>query len=202
MGKLAMPEAVPLTQAPRPQADYAISGCAPPTGVTDRQMVRSIQANLGVARDGIWGPKTQAAWEKQYGGLWQERADAVQTTSKAYAPPKGIDSAKEIRQVQQRLRVKADGIWGKATQEAWNKMRTPQTAYQTPKEISVQQRVGKTMDGVDDRSPQGLRDGKLQIQSAYQTRGGVDRMENWRSSCVVLIWHRMRLVLFCAIRSG
>lgn len=36
-------------------------------------------------------------------------------TSKTYAPRKGIDSAEEIRQVQQRLRVKADGVWGKAT---------------------------------------------------------------------------------------
>lgn len=36
-------------------------------------------------------------------------------TSKTYAPHKGIDSAEEIRQVQQRLRVKADGVWGKAT---------------------------------------------------------------------------------------
>ncbi|MEA4970133.1 MAG: hypothetical protein VB051_06300 [Candidatus Pelethousia sp.] len=176
-GKLAMPEAVSLTQVPRPQADYAVSGYTPPTGVTDRQMVRSIQANLGVPRDGIWGPKTQAAWEKQYGNLWQEPASVVQTTSKAYAPPKGIDSAEEIRQVQQRLRVKADGIWGRETQEAWTKMRTPQTSYQPPKEISVQQGVGKTMDVIGDRSPEGLRDTKLQAQSSYQAHGGIDRME-------------------------
>lgn len=48
------------------------------------------------------------------------------TAPKEYAPPKGIDSEAEIRQVQQRLKVTADGIWGKQTQEAWAKMRSPQ----------------------------------------------------------------------------
>ncbi|NCB31703.1 MAG: hypothetical protein EOM66_09895 [Clostridia bacterium] len=58
------------------------------------------------------------------------------TAPKEYAPPKGIDSADEIRQVQQRLKVTADGIWGKQTQEAWDKMRSPQVQIRPAPEPS------------------------------------------------------------------
>lgn len=121
------PAAAVETAPPRP--DYAVSGFTPPAGVTDRQKVRTIQSNLGVKQDGIWGAKTQAAWEKQYGALWQESTPVARqpvTAAQEYAPPKGIDSEAEIRQVQQRLKVTADGTWGRQTQEAWNKMRSPQ----------------------------------------------------------------------------
>ena len=123
---IPVPQSSPAAEIASPRQNYAVSGFTPPEGVTDRQKVRTIQANLGVKQDGVWGANTQAAWEKQYGALWQTPSQAARqpvTTAKAYAPPKGIDSAEEIRQVQQRLKVPSDGIWGKQTQEAWDKMR-------------------------------------------------------------------------------
>lgn len=42
---------------------YYLTGYTPPEGVSDRDSVKQIQTSLGVSADGIWGPKTQAAYE-------------------------------------------------------------------------------------------------------------------------------------------
>ncbi|MEA4970635.1 MAG: hypothetical protein VB051_08925 [Candidatus Pelethousia sp.] len=102
-GGISVPKPAPAVEPAIPRPDYAVSGFAPPEGVTGRQKVRTIHANLGVKQDGVWGAQTQAAWEKQYGSLWQEPAPAARppvtappvTAPKEYAPPKGIDSAEE-----------------------------------------------------------------------------------------------------------
>ncbi len=139
-GNISMPKTqAAVSQQAQVRPDYAVSGFTPPSGVTNRQMVRSIQANLGVKQDGVWGSKTQVAGERQDGDLWQKDSAIQQISSKGYIPPKGIDGSEEIKQVQQRLRVKVNGIWGKDTQEAWDKMRSPQTAYKAPKGIDSEE---------------------------------------------------------------
>ena len=45
---------------------YYVSGYTPPTGVDDREKVKNIQTLLGVTADGVWGAKTQAAYESAY----------------------------------------------------------------------------------------------------------------------------------------
>lgn len=44
-------------------ASYYLDGYTTPYGVDSRQKVKEYQTSLGVAADGIWGPKTQAAYE-------------------------------------------------------------------------------------------------------------------------------------------
>ena len=44
-------------------ASYSLTGYTPPAGVDSRQKVKEYQTRLGVTVDGIWGPKTQAAYE-------------------------------------------------------------------------------------------------------------------------------------------
>lgn len=41
---------------------YYVSGYAPPAGVTNKDQVKELQRQLGVKADGVWGPKTQAAY--------------------------------------------------------------------------------------------------------------------------------------------
>lgn len=49
-------------------AKYYTAGYTPPAGVDNREKVKSIQSLLGVEADGVWGAKTQAAFEKAYSG--------------------------------------------------------------------------------------------------------------------------------------
>lgn len=44
--------------------DYNYGGYTAPAGVNSREQVRQMQRQLGVTADGLWGPKTQAAYEK------------------------------------------------------------------------------------------------------------------------------------------
>lgn len=125
-GQLWKPEGGSSQAPEQSRMKHVVEGFVPPAGITDQKSVRSIQATLGVTQDGIWGANTQAAWEKQYGDLWGVSPPAP-TQNSGYKAPTGIDGKEEIRQVQQRLGITADGIWGKATQEAWDKMRTPQS---------------------------------------------------------------------------
>lgn len=66
---------------------YYLAGYTPPAGVTSASAVKEYQQRLGVAMDGIWGPKTQAAYEQYLAG--QQSA-----SSKGYnwdAPATGTD---------------------------------------------------------------------------------------------------------------
>lgn len=45
-------------------ASYYLTGYTTPTGVDSREKVKDYQRLLGVSADGIWGPVTQAAYEK------------------------------------------------------------------------------------------------------------------------------------------
>lgn len=65
-------------------ADFYVTGYVPPKGVNSREEVKKIQAVLKIKQDGIWGPQTQAAWEKQYGNLWQRPAAARRDASGQY----------------------------------------------------------------------------------------------------------------------
>ncbi len=44
-------------------ASYVLGGYTTPEGVSSRNQVKAIQSQLGVKSDGIWGPKTQAAYD-------------------------------------------------------------------------------------------------------------------------------------------
>lgn len=48
-------------------AKYYLNGYTPPQDVTSPEKVKEYQKQLGVTVDGIWGPKTQAAYDKVYG---------------------------------------------------------------------------------------------------------------------------------------
>lgn len=41
-----------------------VSGYSLPSGVTNRAQIKQIQNQLGVTADGVWGPKTQAAYDR------------------------------------------------------------------------------------------------------------------------------------------
>ena len=45
-------------------ASYYVSGYTPPADVKTSDDVKTYQKRLGVAADGVWGPKTQAAYDK------------------------------------------------------------------------------------------------------------------------------------------
>ena len=45
-------------------ASYYLEGYTTPSGVNSREKVKEYQRELGVTADGIWGPKTQSAYEK------------------------------------------------------------------------------------------------------------------------------------------
>lgn len=49
-------------------ASYYLSGYTPPSGVSSRDQVKALQQQLGVTADGVWGPKTQAAYAQSNGG--------------------------------------------------------------------------------------------------------------------------------------
>ncbi|HMM32558.1 MAG TPA: hypothetical protein PKB13_12370 [Clostridia bacterium] len=119
-----IPQNSVISQSVQPRTDSFVEGYTPPAGVTDRHMVRSIQANLGVKQDGVWGSQTQAAWEKQYGGLWRGSSTASKNhhEERNAMPFEIIDSRDDIRQAQQILGVTADGIWGEQTRAAWDKV--------------------------------------------------------------------------------
>lgn len=101
-------------------ANYYVKGYTPPAGIKSTEDVKREQRRLGVKADGIWGPNTQAAYDKQSTSFKQYGT----SSKKTYSPPKGIDSVSEIKDVQRRLGVTVDGIWGKKTDAAWNNMRS------------------------------------------------------------------------------
>ncbi|HWS31053.1 MAG TPA: hypothetical protein VN512_13185 [Clostridia bacterium] len=48
-------------------ASYYLSGYNPPSSITNADQVKALQKQLGVTADGIWGPKTQAAYNSANG---------------------------------------------------------------------------------------------------------------------------------------
>ena len=60
--------------------NYVAGGCTPPAGVIDREGVRRIQRQLNangahLSVDGVWGPKTDAAYQTQNSSSEDELAD-------------------------------------------------------------------------------------------------------------------------------
>lgn len=111
-------------------ANYFVSGFCPPKGVDSKDKVKQIQATLGVKQDGIWGAKTQAAWNGQgYGQLWKPEGGSSQAPEQSrmkhvvegFVPPAGVTDQKSVRNIQATLGVTQDGIWGANTQAAWEK---------------------------------------------------------------------------------
>lgn len=107
-------------------SNYVVKGYATPVGVNSAADVRNIQKDLGVAQDGIWGAKTQAAWNAKQ----EAQSDYVLN---GYSTPKYVNSSEEVKRIQRSLNVEADGIWGPKTQAAWEAMRSggkmPESQY-------------------------------------------------------------------------
>lgn len=81
-------------------ASYYVTGYSPPAGVSDSGAVRAIQQQLnasgaGLKEDGIWGPKTQAAYQGQGGPT----AAVQQLTSGMGAFMQGIQSLLSVPKI-------------------------------------------------------------------------------------------------------
>jgi len=81
-------------------ANNSVAGYAPPPGVTDREGVKRLQRQLnaggaGLAVDGIWGPRTEAAYqarnredagESMFGSYMREMESLLGTPALSYTP--------------------------------------------------------------------------------------------------------------------
>ena len=112
-----------------PTSKYTVNGFSAPVGVDSPTDVRNIQKVLGIKQSGIWDAVTQSTWNNQFGDLW------TPTSKSKFEPPEGIENKDEIKQVQSYLGVAVDGIWGKETQNAWERMRYANTAATFTKTI-------------------------------------------------------------------
>lgn len=45
--------------------NYTLKGFSAPPGIDSKEKVKALQLRLNVKADGIWGPKTEAAWQTQ-----------------------------------------------------------------------------------------------------------------------------------------
>lgn len=106
--------------------------------------VKAVQAKVGAAQDGVWGPETDAK-VRQYQaghGLAVDGVVGPQTwaSMQSSAPAKSShrivrrgDSGPDVAAIQRRLRLSADGIFGPATEQGVK---------------AFQQRKGLVVDGV------------------------------------------------------
>ena len=164
-----------------------MAGFTPPAGVTDRQKVRGIQAHLGVKQDGIWGPQTQAAWEKKYGSLWQSSiAVTPQVANTPDKPPLLTDHAGGVK-VHGRVGDTTNGILERKLEEIQSRMRSSQKFSQIPKGIDdeeeirqVQRRLGVEVTGAWGRETQEAWDKMRSPQILYQAPKGIDNAEEIR----------------------
>ncbi len=97
-------------------AGYYLDGYAPPAGVTSREQVKEVQRRLnaagaGLKEDGVWGPKTQAAYNAAGGGAGSFDMRAAQFDETL--------PAKETKAVQRALNVPLTGVWDEATKQAF-----------------------------------------------------------------------------------
>lgn len=70
------------------RAKYYSAGYTPPAGVGSATSVKEYQRMLGVAVDGIWGPNTQAAYDRYLAG---QQSNPSTTGGKWDAPSTGTD---------------------------------------------------------------------------------------------------------------
>ena len=89
-------------------ANYYLRGYEPPQGVSNKDQVRSMQQQLGVTADGIWGPKTQAAYQQSSGGggsaypnsqfdqYYNQISASLSAPTMSYNAPSKADLSKEI----------------------------------------------------------------------------------------------------------
>lgn len=143
------------------ESKYTAKGFTAPEGVDSPTDVRNIQKVLGVKQSGIWDITTQSAWKKQFGDLWTNEQ------KNRHNPPTGIDSPEEIRQVQARLGVKTDGVWGNETQNAWEQMRSANTAATFTKAVIDKGKTGNENYGNESLT-------RYHHEKAEQTRQNVD----------------------------
>ncbi len=97
-------------------AGYYLNGYAPPEGVTSREQVKEMQKRLNASGaslkvDGVWGPKTQAAYSASAGG--------AAGYDKSGARFDETIPESEIKAVQRALGTAQTGVWDAATKQAF-----------------------------------------------------------------------------------
>ena len=144
--------------------------------------IKRIQRQLGVAEDGIWGPKTQAAFEvhsastSSGGGRTGDattssisgRAGSTDTSKSLPSTAKrsaNTDSRIDrIKMIQRRLGVKDDGLWGAKTQAAFEAMK------ETQRSLGF---TGKDVDGIYGKKTQAALDKRVLDKADSDKRDAV-----------------------------
>ena len=126
-------------------------GAVPAAGVTVARDVRLVQAVVGAATDGVYGPDTTAkvkAWQKARGlaadGVWGPKSDAAAFTAD------GLWGVITTRVLQYRLGVKIDGALGDETYTALQRKIgvNADGAFGPRSREGLQRWLGVTADGV------------------------------------------------------
>jgi len=134
------------------------------SGITTETGVREMQRKIGTTVDGVWGPKTQNAYDKflvQQAKGWQNAPSSKRFASKGevdyaktiyglslgvgksdagshviagYQTPQGVNTAADVKRIQTQLGVRADGIWGKETDGAYRRWSTANQQMNNRKE--------------------------------------------------------------------
>lgn len=82
--------------------------------------VEAFQRAHGLKVDGVWGPASQAAYQKS---ITQQTAPA--RTVKGYQKPAEYQSVWQVKQFQRSNGLKADGIWGPQTDAEYQRLKAP-----------------------------------------------------------------------------
>lgn len=107
------------------QNNIVLSGYTLPTGIMSKNDVKSMQKSLGVTADGIWGPKTQAAYDTYV----QQRGDAAKYSYPSLSPPIGVTTNEGVTALQNKLGVYSTGMWDQASQDMLDQQLIRQLPY-------------------------------------------------------------------------
>ena len=110
----------------------AVRGYSLPKAGMSVWEVKQFQSQNGLKADGIWGRDTQAKWEARQGGVSRtigkiidgglKAATQTARTVKGYTLPRVGMTTAEVKAFQRAQGLEADGIWGKRTQAAWDRL--------------------------------------------------------------------------------
>ena len=116
----------------------AVRGYSLPKAGMSVWEVKQFQSQNGLKADGVWGRDTQAKWEARQGGVFGtigkiidsglKAATQTARTVKGYTLPRIGMTTAEVKAFQRAQGLEADGIWGKRTQAAWDRLRGLQKA--------------------------------------------------------------------------
>lgn len=134
---------------------FVMEGFKTPSGVSTATGVKELQRKLGVAADGVWGPKTQGAYDKFlvskmadnnlpasydpektayakdiYGlSIGVGKSDTGSHVMQGFSTPSGIVTPEAVKSVQAELGIHTDGIWGPRTDAAYKAYKAKEIPY-------------------------------------------------------------------------